>query len=202
MDARRVILLDLLAPVEATDSSSSKILIAGLSLILLALFAYVLYNREQLVEQWFDGQSLTENRLRRMVSLCVLYFAQGLPWGFATVAFASYLSDNGFTPQELGILFATVALPWTFKWIWGPVIDTLSLPQFGSRRLWILFAQFGMVATLIIMVMMGDISANIPLLGWMFFLHNFFSSLQDVSSDALAVDILLPEEQGLSLIHI
>ena len=30
----------------------------------------------------------------------------------------------------------------------------------------------------------------------MFFLHNAFASLQDVSCDALAVDILEPEEQG------
>ena len=30
----------------------------------------------------------------------------------------------------------------------------------------------------------------------MFFFHNCFASLQDVSCDALAVDILLPEEQG------
>ena len=43
---------------------------------------------------------------------------------------------------------------------------------------------------------MGDISGNITLLGWMFFLHNCFASLQDVSCDALAVDVLLPHEQG------
>ena len=194
VDARRVILLDLLAPVEATDSSSSKILIGGLSLILLVLLAYVLYNREQLVEELFDGQSLTENRLRRMVSLCVLYFAQGLPWGFVTVAFASYLSDNGFTPQEIGILFATVALPWTFKWIWGPVIDTLNLPQFGTRRLWILFAQFGMAISIGTLLLVPNLTDQIDLVIKLIFVHNIFASLQDVSTDALAVDVLRDDE--------
>ena len=194
VDARRVILLDLLAPVEATDSSSSKILIVGLSLILLALLAYVLYNRKQLVEELFDGQSLTENRLRRMVSLCVLYFAQGLPWGFVTVAFASYLSDNGFTPQEIGILFATVALPWTFKWIWGPVIDTLNLPQFGTRRLWILFAQFGMAISIGTLLLVPNLTDQIDLVIKLIFVHNIFASLQDVSTDALAVDVLRDDE--------
>tara|TARA_A100001015_G_C14927684_1_gene687124 strand:- start:330 stop:1355 length:1026 start_codon:yes stop_codon:yes gene_type:complete len=53
-----------------------------------------------------------------------------------------------------------------------------------------------MALTLIAMIFMGDISGNITLLGWMFFLHNCFASLQDVSCDALAVDVLLPEEQG------
>ncbi len=194
VDARRVILLDLLAPVEATDSSSSRILIVGLSLILLALLAYVLYNRKQLVEELFDGQSLTENRLRRMVSLCVLYFAQGLPWGFVTVAFASYLSDNGFTPQEIGILFATVALPWTFKWIWGPVIDTLNLPQFGTRRLWILFAQFGMAISIGTLLLVPNLTDQIDLVIKLIFVHNIFASLQDVSTDALAVDVLRDDE--------
>ena len=58
------------------------------------------------------------------------------------------------------------------------------------------FAQFGMALTLIAMVFMGDLTENITLLGWMFFLHNCFASLQDVSCDALAVDVLLPDEQG------
>ncbi len=194
VDARRVILLDMQASAEATGSSNSRILIVGLSLILLPLLAYVLYNREQLVEEWFDGQSLTENRLRRMVSLCVLYFAQGLPWGFVTVAFVSYLSDNGFTPQELGTLLATVALPWTFKWIWGPVIDTLSLPQFGTRRLWILFAQFGMAVTIGTLLFVPDLTGHIDLVIKLMFVHNIFASLQDVSTDALAVDVLRDDE--------
>ncbi|GIR42039.1 MAG: hypothetical protein CM15mP52_2690 [Candidatus Neomarinimicrobiota bacterium] len=66
----------------------------------------------------------------------------------------------------------------------------------GKRRPWILFAQIGMALSLVAMIFMGDISENISLLGWMFFLHNCFASLQDVSCDALAVDVLLPEEQG------
>ncbi len=87
-------------------------------------------------------------------------------------------------------------LPWTFKIFWGPIIDSFTYRVMGRRRPWILFAQSGMALTLIAMLWMGDLSANIGLLGWMFFFHNCFASLQDVSCDALAVDILLPEEQG------
>jgi len=87
-------------------------------------------------------------------------------------------------------------LPWTFKLFWGPVIDSFIYEKMGKRRPWILFAQIGMALSLVAMIFMGDISENISLLGWMFFLHNCFASLQDVSCDALAVDVLLPEEQG------
>ena len=97
---------------------------------------------------------------------------------------------------ESGQLTAMATLPWTFKLFWGPIIDSFTYEDMGRRRPWVLFAQLGMAITLIAMIFMGDISDNITLLGWMFFLHNCFASLQDVSCDALAVDVLLPEEQG------
>ena len=97
---------------------------------------------------------------------------------------------------ESGQLTAMATLPWTFKLFWGPIIDSFTYEDMGRRRPWVLFAQLGMALTLIAMIFMGDISGDITLLGWMFFLHNCFASLQDVSCDALAVDVLLPEEQG------
>ena len=140
--------------------------------------------------------TLTTNRWLRITTLCVLYFAQGFPWGFMITGLLSFLASRGLTMIESGQLTAMAYLPWTFKLFWGPLIDSFTYRAMGRRRPWILVAQFGMAASLIAMAMMGDISANISLLGWMFFLHNCFASLQDVSSDALAVDILLPEEQG------
>jgi len=131
-----------------------------------------------------------------MITLCVLYFAQGFPWGFMTTALISFLASKGLTMVQSGQLTAMAYLPWTFKLFWGPLIDSFTILKMGKRRPWILFAQLGMIITLIMMAWMGDISENIILLGWMFFFHNCFASLQDVSCDALAVDILLPKEQG------
>ena len=128
--------------------------------------------------------------------MCILYFAQGFPWGFMLTALLSFLASKGLTIAESGQLTAMATLPWTFKLFWGPVIDSFVYEKMGKRRPWILFAQIGMALSLVAMIFMGDISENISLLGWMFFLHNCFASLQDVSCDALAVDVLLPEEQG------
>ena len=111
-------------------------------------------------------------------------------------ALLSFLASKGLTIAESGQLTAMATLPWTFKLFWGPVIDSFIYEKMGKRRPWILFAQIGMALSLVAMIFMGDISENISLLGWMFFLHNCFASLQDVSCDALAVDVLLPEEQG------
>ncbi len=113
-----------------------------------------------------------------------------------TTALISFLASKGLTMVQSGQLTAMAYLPWTFKLFWGPLIDSFTIIKMGKRRPWILFAQLGMIITLIMMAWMGDMSENISLLGWMFFFHNCFASLQDVSCDALAVDILLPEEQG------
>ena len=140
--------------------------------------------------------TLTTSKRLRIGTLCILYFAQGFPWGFMLTALLSFLASKGLTIAESGQLTAMATLPWTFKLFWGPVIDSFVYEKMGRRRPWILFAQIGMALSLVAMIFMGDISENISLLGWMFFLHNCFASLQDVSCDALAVDVLLPEEQG------
>jgi MFS transporter, PAT family, beta-lactamase induction signal transducer AmpG len=140
--------------------------------------------------------TLTTNKWLRITTLCILYFAQGFPWGFMLTALLSFLASKGLTLAESGQLTAMAYLPWTFKLFWGPIIDSFTYRAMGRRRPWILFAQLGMALTLIAMIWMGDISSNIGLLSWMFFFHNCFASLQDVSCDALAVDILLPKEQG------
>ena len=141
-------------------------------------------------------KTLTTNKWLRVTTLCVLYFAQGFPWGFMLTALLSFLASKGLTLAESGQLTAMAYLPWTFKLFWGPIIDSFTYRAMGRRRPWILFAQFGMTITLIAMILMGDLLSNLSLLGCMFFFHNCFASLQDVSCDALAVDILLPEEQG------
>ena len=148
----------------------------------------------ELKTTWKAGNSLAENKVRRFISLCILYVAQGLPSGFTYVAFVAYLVDNGTTPDEIAILFATIALPWTFKFIWGPVIDVIRFPAYGIRRPWILFAQSGMVISLATLLFVPNLNESIALVTILLFIHNLFSSLQDVSVDALAVDILQPDE--------
>jgi PAT family beta-lactamase induction signal transducer AmpG len=123
-----------------------------------------------------------------------MYFAQGLPWGFASVTFAAYLIDNGTPVEDIAILFATVALPWTFKWIWGPVVDAIFIEKYGPRRQWVLFAQAGMALTLGSLILVDDLNEQVDLVTRVLFVHNIFASLQDVATDALAVEILQPDE--------
>ena len=140
--------------------------------------------------------ALVDNRKHRLTLLCALYLAQGIPWGFMTIALISYLTDRGVGDAQAGGLTALVLLPWTFKIVWGPLIDTMTIRSMGRRRPWIIGAEFLMAVSLLGLLTMGDLTENLRLLGWMFFIHNCFASLQDVATDALALDVLPPGEQG------
>jgi MFS transporter, PAT family, beta-lactamase induction signal transducer AmpG len=148
--------------------------------------------------------ALADNRAQRISTLCALYLAQGIPWGFMTVTLANYMSSQNLSSEDVGRLTAFTLVPWTFKIIWAPVIDSLQLKSMGKRRPWILLAQLLMTLSLISIIviepyLMGenmDMQMSFKYLLWIFFVHNIFAVLQDVCTDALAVDILPTEEQG------
>jgi PAT family beta-lactamase induction signal transducer AmpG len=140
--------------------------------------------------------NLTDRPLLRLLTLCVLYVAQGIPYGFVTVTFASYLAERGETIAAIGAVTALSTLPWTFKWVWGPVIDRWGIPSMGRRRPWILAAQCGMTLSILSMAFVPEPAEHLVLIGWLVFVHNIFNSLQDVSVDALAVDLLRESERG------
>jgi len=145
-------------------------------------------------DSWVDGESLADNQFRRYVSLSILYTAQGLPQGFTYVAFPAFLAVNDVSPVDIAALWAAIALPWTFKFVWGPMVDGIQAPSYGRRRPWILFAQTGMVVTLGALLFVSNLAESIQLVTLVLFIHNLFSSLQDVGVDALAVDVLQPDE--------
>lgn len=139
---------------------------------------------------------MADRRWQRTVTLCALYVAQGVPWGFMATALISYLTEHGASDDDAGKLTGLILLPWTFKLIWAPMIDSVTIRSMGRRRAWIIGAELLMAVTLLGILGLGDLTQNITLLGWMFFLHNCFASLQDVCTDALAVDVLPASEQG------
>lgn len=140
------------------------------------------------------GETLVDNYRARVLTLCALYVAQGIPWGFITVTFVTYLAAEGFAAKDLALLLTLGTLPWSLKFFWGPVIDRYQYRPMGRRRPWILIAQSGMILILTLMIFFIDIENDVKTIAYMFLVYNVFTSLQDVSTDALAVDILKPHE--------
>lgn len=139
--------------------------------------------------------SLADRRSLRLFTLCALYVAQGIPWGFMATTLPGYLTSRGVDAEIVGAMLSFTTLPYAFKWVWGPVIDAVQIPRFGRRRPWIIFAQAMMALTLIALVMF-DLGSDVKLLTWTILIHTVFNSLQDVAVDALAIDLLPENERG------
>ncbi len=146
------------------------------------------------VESEERGNTLVESYRARVLTLCALYVAQGIPWGFITVTFVTYLAVEGVSAGQLAYLLTLGTMPWSVKFLWGPIIDRFQFPEMGKRRPWILIAQSGMILVLSAMLLIPNMSANVNLVGIMFLIYNVFTALQDVSTDALAVDVLESHE--------
>ena len=145
-------------------------------------------------EETETGNTLEESYRSRVLTLCALYVAQGIPWGFITVTFVTYLAAEGVAAKELAFLLTLGTLPWSLKFLWGPVIDRYQYRQMGRRRPWILIAQSGMILVLSTILLIPNPASDVQLIATIFLIYNIFTSLQDVSTDALAVDILKPHE--------
>jgi len=141
--------------------------------------------------------AMADSRWQRIATLCALYVAQGVPWGFMLITLPAYLAYRYQIGEgEIGKLTAIILIPWSFKLIWAPLMDSFTIRSMGRRRPWIIGAELMMAVTLLGFVGLSDPSQQLRLILTMYFLHNCFASLQDVCTDALAVDILPREEQG------
>ena len=132
----------------------------------------------------------------RLATLALLFFAQGIPWGFFAITMPAYAAERGLSELGVGALFAMSYWPYVFKWIGGPIVDSFTIPRFGKRRPWIVFAQLMMAATAGGLLAIHDPVAQVSLLSSLILAHTIFNALQNVAVDALAIDLLPPAERG------
>ena len=140
--------------------------------------------------------NLAEHRGLRLFTFCALYVAQGIPWGFTAITLPAYLAGKHLDVAVVGSTLAMTTLPYTFKIFWAPIVDALPSRRFGRRRPWIVGAQLMMALTIGAMIAIPDLTRDLRLLAWMIFIHTIFNSIQDLSTDALAVDLLDEDERG------
>jgi PAT family beta-lactamase induction signal transducer AmpG len=133
----------------------------------------------------------------RLTAFFLLYVTEGIPLGFTATAIATQMRRQGLGPVAIGAFVGSLYLPWAFKWVAGPFVDTFTSDRHGRRRLWILLTQLGMSATLLA-AMPVNVATEIALLTAIILLHNAFSATQDVAIDALAIGVLPEHERGIA----
>src|SRR6187401_3108928 len=81
---------------------------------------------------------------RRMAIAAALGFASGLPLLLTGQVLGLWLTDAKIDIKTIA-LFASVGLPYTFKFAWAPLLDRYTPPFLGRRRGWMLITQVGLV---------------------------------------------------------
>ena len=123
--------------------------------------------------------------------LSSLYAAQGLPFGFFTLALPVLMREAGWSLTAIGLL-QLLALPWLLKFLWAPWVD-----HHGARRTWLLGLQgCSVLAALTLALLDLDSASRGLLLAVLVF--NLLAATQDIVTDGLAVRVLAARERGLA----
>jgi MFS transporter, PAT family, beta-lactamase induction signal transducer AmpG len=138
--------------------------------------------------------------------ICVfLGFTSGLPLFTLVYLVQAWLRSEGVNLKEIG-LFALIQFPYTWKFVWAPLMDRYvpRLPGWrpGRRRGWMLATQLlvaGAIASL------GFVSPRdgIWTVAALTALVAFFGASQDIVIDAYRRELLADTEQGLgNAVHV
>lgn len=145
---------------------------------------------------------------RRMLICVVTGFASGLPLYLLLNLVPAWLRTEGINLKTIG-LFALIQFPYTWKFLWAPVLDRFAPLPLGRRRGWMLLTQLGLIALIALigqtspqgLVAPVDFASAMALL-----LHPvtlavsavaLLSATQDIALDAFRREILADEELGL-----
>jgi PAT family beta-lactamase induction signal transducer AmpG len=134
--------------------------------------------------------------------ICVFTgFSSGLPLYLLFQMVPYWLRTEGVGLAEIG-LFALIQFPYTWKFLWAPIMDRYTLPFLGHRRGWILLTQ---LALLIAIGVLGLLKPAMSLwtIAYLATAVAFFSASQDIVLDAYRRELLPDVELGIgNSIHV
>lgn len=146
--------------------------------------------------EWFGSAGVYGDR--RVMSIFFLGFSSGLPLALTFGTLSLWLAEAGVSKTNIG-LFALAGAPYTFKFLWAPLVDRLPLPfltrRFGRRRSWALVTQILLMAAIFGLGATKPAS-NAFLTALLALLVAFCSATQDIVIDAYRVEILEEHQYG------
>jgi PAT family beta-lactamase induction signal transducer AmpG len=132
---------------------------------------------------------------RRMLICVATGFTSGLPLYLLLNLLPAWLFTEGVSLKEIGAM-TLIQLPYTWKFLWSPLLDRYALPGLGRRRGWMLLTQLGLW---VVIMGFGLLSPRIDLwqIVMLALLLAILSATQDIAIDAFRREILPDVELGL-----
>ena len=134
-------------------------------------------------------------RAWRLVVVTLLGFASGLPLALTGQALQAWLSLDGVDVATIGFL-SLVGLPYTFKFLWAPLMDRFEVPGLGRRRGWLVLTQL-LLALALLALSATSPKGALQVFALLAVTVAFLSASQDVVIDAYRTDLLPVAERGL-----
>ncbi len=131
---------------------------------------------------------------RRMMICVFTGFSSGLPLYLLLNLVPAWLRSEGVDLKTIG-LFALIQFPYTWKFLWSPLLDRY-VPPLGRRRGWMLITQIGLLICIASLGLFAPGSEIVPIL-WLAVGIAFLSGTQDIALDAYRREILTEAELGL-----
>ncbi|MBL8359465.1 MAG: MFS transporter [Rubrivivax sp.] len=133
--------------------------------------------------------------LWRLVIVTLLGFASGLPLALTGQAMQAWLTTAGLDLAAIGFL-SLVGVPYTFKFLWAPLMDRFDVPGWGRRRGWLVVTQALLAVTLMALAGTSP-SEALRAYALLAVTVAFLSASQDVVIDAYRTDLLPSAERGM-----
>jgi len=131
---------------------------------------------------------------KKMLIVGLMGFSSGLPFLLIGSTLKAWLTEAKVDLQVIGF-FSLVGIPYSFKFLWAPLMDHYKLFSFGRRKSWLLLTQICLSAGLLVLSV-AQPGESIQMVGAIAILIAFFSASQDIVVDAYRREILDSEEQG------
>ena len=132
---------------------------------------------------------------RRMLVALLMGFSGGLPLLLTWGVLQAWMTEKGVDLTWIGMI-SLVQIPYTWKFLWAPLLDRFIPPFLGRRRGWLLMAQLALMLA-IVGLGYSDPVKNTGLMIVAAVLVAFFSATQDIVIDAYRREDLSDEELGL-----
>lgn len=134
--------------------------------------------------------------LTRRMLICVFTgFSSGLPLYLLLNLVPAWLKSESIDLKAIGLL-SLVQIPYTWKFIWSPIMDRFSLFGLGRRKGWMLGTQCALLLSIACLGLFAPQHALWPI-ACLSMGVAFFSASQDIVLDAYRREILSDDELGL-----
>ncbi len=140
----------------------------------------------------------------RFFKVFVLGIVSGMPFAILYTTIIAWMNQFELN-FELVTHLALARMPYSFKFLWSPMLEYFTPPLLGrllgKRRSWMFLSSLGIAGILYYMSTLTPTDENFSFLWSLSLGLGFLAASYDISYDALRIEILDQDEQAIGVAH-